>query len=81
MKYFYSRDSRLNSESQAYTQFLRFGYPPPTNVTVKAMRERSEGLHEKINEKLIGIFKGKLEENIVRISNQTGRMKDQCLKN
>ena len=78
MIYFYSRDPRLNSESQAYTNFLRYEYPPPTSVTVQAMRERSEGLHEKINEKLNGKFKGKLEENVVRINNQTGRMGDQC---
>jgi len=81
MKYFYSRDPRLNSESQAYTQFLRTGYPPPTDVTVKAMRERSESLHEKINEKLIGIFKGKLEEKIVQISDKTGRIEDRFLRN
>ncbi len=76
MIYFYTRDPRLNSESQAYTDFLRFKYPPPTGITPKAMRERSEGLHEKINEKLIGSFKGNLEEKFVRLNNQTGRMED-----
>ncbi len=72
MKYFHFRDSRFNRESQEYSQFLRNGFPPPSDVTIKAMRERAESLHEKINEKLIGTFKGKTEEKNVQINENTG---------
>lgn len=72
MKSFYSRDSRFNAESNAYTQFLRTGFPPPTDVTIEAMRERSEAMHEKINEKFIGTFRGKIEQRKVPIDQQTG---------
>ena len=75
MKFFYSRDPRLNAESQAYTQFLRTGFPPPTDVTIKAIRERTEALNEAINKKLIGTFKGKIEEKTVKISGNTGRIR------
>ncbi|CAF1675558.1 unnamed protein product, partial [Adineta ricciae] len=35
------------------------------------MRERSTSVHAKINEKLIGTFKGTEEERLVKISNDT----------
>ena len=71
---FYSRDPRFNSESNAYTQFMRTGLPPPTDISVKSMRERAEVLHNKVNEKLIGTFKGKEEEKKVTINGNTGRI-------
>ncbi len=77
---FISRDSRFNSESEAYTQFLRTGFPPPTDVTIKAMRERAEALQKKINEKLIGSFKGKEEEKNVRIDGNTGTIENRFLE-
>ncbi|CAF3664330.1 unnamed protein product [Rotaria sordida] len=63
------RDPRFNNESEAYTQFLRTGFPPPFDITIQAMRDRAEALHKKINEKLIGKFKGKEEEKNVKINN------------
>ena len=63
----------MNAESQVYTQFMRTGFPPPTDITIESMRERAEALHEKINEKFIGNFKGKLEEKSIKIKEQTGR--------
>lgn len=76
----YSRDARLNDESKAYTQFLRTGFPPPNDVTIKAMRERAEAMHQKINEKLIGSFRGKIEEKNVPIGRNTGRSVEDVLR-
>lgn len=74
MRYFYARDSRFSDESNAYTQFLQSGLPPPTSFAIPYIRERSEILHRKINESLIGNFQGKHEEKKVRISDNTGRI-------
>ncbi|CAF4872131.1 unnamed protein product [Rotaria sp. Silwood1] len=65
------KDSRFNNESIAYTQFLRTGFPPPFDITIKGMRDRTEALHKKINEKLIGTFKGIEEEKNIKINNNT----------
>jgi hypothetical protein len=60
---------------------MRSAFPPPTDVTIKAMRERAEALHEKVNAKLIGTFKGKEEEKKVIINGNTGRIYIRLLKN
>ena len=38
------------------------------------MRERTQAMHEKINEKFIGTFRGKIEERKVSIDRTTGRI-------
>jgi hypothetical protein len=53
---------------------MRTGMPPPTDISVKSMRERAEVIHNKVNEKLIGTFKGKEEEKKVTINGNTGRI-------
>lgn len=37
------------------------------------MRERSENVHEKVNEKLIGTFKGTEQEKFVKVNDETGK--------
>ncbi|CAF3725595.1 unnamed protein product [Adineta steineri] len=61
-------DARFNSESEAYTQFIRTGFPPPSDISIEGIRQRAEKLHEKINEKLIGKFKGQEIEKIIKIN-------------
>jgi hypothetical protein len=68
------RDPRFNSESIAYTEFISHGFPHPTSFTIEGIRKRAEALHEKVNEKLIGTFKGKEEEKKVKINENTGRI-------
>lgn len=36
------------------------------------MRERAEALHETINRKLIGTFKGKIEERSIKVEKNIG---------
>ena len=45
------------------------------------MRERAEAMHQKINEKLIGSFRGKVEEKNVPIDQNTGRIGQELLEN
>ena len=45
------------------------------------MRERTEALHKKINEKLIGTFKGQEIEKKVKITGNTGRSQIRFFKN
>jgi len=81
IRYFYSRDPRLNAESKAYTQFLRTGFPLPTGIDIESMRERAEALHKKINEKLIGNFQGQEIEKKVEIKGKTGRFQSRFFQN
>jgi acetyl esterase/lipase len=60
---------------------MKNGFPHPTSFTIEAIRNRAEGLHEKINEKLIGTFKGKEEEKEVKINGNTGKISNRFLKN
>ncbi|UJR31673.1 hypothetical protein I4U23_019154 [Adineta vaga] len=62
------RDPRFSDESRAYTQFMRTGFPAPNSVAIEGIRQRAEDLHKKVNEKLIGKFKGQEIEKKVRIS-------------
>lgn len=39
------------------------------------MRERSENVHEKINGKFLGTFKGKEEERKLKVDENTGNIK------
>ena len=45
----------------------------PKGLELQAMRERSEGIHAKANEKLLQTFKGTEEERKVKIDDTTGR--------
>jgi hypothetical protein len=45
------RDPRLNDEARAYSLFIYENFPAPKNFTLEAMRERSESVHVKVNEK------------------------------
>lgn len=65
------RDVRFSKESNAYSKFLRFDFPPPNDFTIDSVRQRSELLHEKINEKLIGTFKGHQEERQILLTDTT----------
>ncbi|CAF3664314.1 unnamed protein product [Rotaria sordida] len=60
-------DPRLGDEARAYTSFISQNFPAPKNLTLQAMRERSENVHAKVNEKLIGTFKGIEEERKIKI--------------
>ncbi|UJR31672.1 hypothetical protein I4U23_019153 [Adineta vaga] len=58
-------------EARNYALFIAQNFPAPKNFTVQAMRERSENVHSKINEKLIGTFKGIEEERQIKIDDNT----------
>ena len=66
------RDSRLGEEARAHVSFIVQNFPTPKAFSVEAMRARSVDVHAKINEKLIGTFKGTEEERLVKISDDTG---------
>ena len=68
------RDPRLNDEARKYALFILENFPPPKTVTIQAMRERSENVHGKINETLIGTFKGIEEERQMKIDENTGKV-------
>ncbi|CAF1186382.1 unnamed protein product [Didymodactylos carnosus] len=56
----------MNDEAIAYTTFAQ---SVPLNVfNVQGVRERSELIHQKINEKLLKTFKGTEEEKLIKIS-------------
>ena len=46
--------------------------PQPSALEVATMRQQIEELHEKVNARLSGTFKGTLEEKVVK-TNSTGR--------
>jgi hypothetical protein len=64
----------LNDEARTYTLFISQNFPAPKNFTLQAMRERSENVHVKINEKLIGTFKGTEEVRKVKVDENTGKL-------
>ncbi len=47
-------------------------FPPTKNLKLQVMRQQSEDLHQKANEKLIGTFKGIEEERKVKVDDNTG---------
>ena len=64
----------MNDEARMYALFISENFPAPKNLTLQAMRERSENVHVKINEKLIGTFKGTEEERKVKVDENTGKL-------
>ena len=48
-------------------------FPPPKSFSLESMRERSENIHLKINEQLLGTFQGTQEERTVKVNDGTGR--------
>lgn len=53
--------------------FVIQNFEVPKGFDLQAMRERSENIHAKGNEKLIGTFKGTEEERTLKIDDTTGR--------
>lgn len=72
LEFFHSRDPRLNDESRAYLQFIRTGFGPVTDISIKGMRLRAEAMHRKMNENIIGTFKGQEVEKKIQISGNLG---------
>ncbi len=72
------RDSRLSDEARNHLQIVTQNFPPPKSFDLKAMRERSENVSAKINEKLIGTFKGTEEEKLIKVDENTGNL---CISN
>jgi hypothetical protein len=64
----------LSDEARNYTLFILQNFPAPKHFTLQAMRERSENVHEKINEKFISTFKGTQEERQIKIDENTGNI-------
>ncbi|CAF4060227.1 unnamed protein product, partial [Rotaria sp. Silwood1] len=64
-------DPRLSDEARTYTMFISENFPAPANLTLQTMRERSANVHVKVNEKLIGTFKGIEEEQKIKIDENT----------
>ena len=68
------RDSRLSDEARTYIMHIAEHFPPPKSFSLELMRERSENIHVKINEQLLGTFQGTQEERTVKVSDGTGRI-------
>jgi len=64
-------DPRLGDEARDFIMFVVQNFPRPKGFELEPMRERSEGLHEKINVKLTGTFKGTEEERKIKIDETT----------
>ena len=69
-----SRDSRLSDEARTYIMHIAEHFPPPKSFSLALMRERSENIHVKINEQLLGTFQGTQEERTVKVNDGTGRI-------
>ncbi len=54
--------------------FVVQNFPAPQGFELKAMRERSENIFMKVNEKLIGTFKGTEEERQIKVDENTGKI-------
>ncbi|CAF3276575.1 unnamed protein product, partial [Rotaria sp. Silwood2] len=59
--------SNPGDEARTYATFILENFPAPKTFTLGGMRERSENVHEKVNEKFIGTFKGIEEERKIKI--------------
>lgn len=64
-------DSRFGDEARNHSLFVSTNYPPPKGLSLKGMRQRSEDIHAKVNEKFIGQFKGTEEEKRLQIDETT----------
>ena len=68
------RDPRFSNETLEYFRVLAQNPTPPNQTfEVDKMRQFYEDMHEKSNAKLVGTFKGNLEERIVK-TNSAGRL-------
>lgn len=61
----------MSDESIAYLEFLQTGVPPRTSMSFQALRNHTDLIYAKANEKLIGSFKGVEHERIVKVDDQT----------
>ncbi len=64
----------MNDEARNYAMFIVQNFPPPKVFGLETMRQRSENVHAKGNEKLIGTFKGTEEERKIKIDETTGKI-------
>jgi acetyl esterase len=64
-------DPRLGDEAQNFIMFVVQNFPAPKGFELKTMRERSENIHMKINEKLSATFKGTEEERQIKVDETT----------
>jgi acetyl esterase len=62
---------RLGDEAQNFIMFVVQNFPAPKGFELKTMRERSENIHMKINEKLSATFKGTEEERQIKVDETT----------
>ena len=65
----------MNDEARAFALFVKHNFPASKDFSLQTMRERSENIHRKANEKLIGTFKGKEEERTLTVDENTGKTK------
>lgn len=72
MFHWYRDDTRVSDEARNHFEFILANFPAPKGLDLKAMRQRSEDVHGKINEKLLGQFQGVEEERQIRIDETTG---------
>jgi len=68
------RDTRLGDEARNHVLFVFKNFEVPKGFDIKAMRERSENISAKINEKLIGTFQGTEEERKIKVDETTGNI-------
>ncbi len=69
-----SRDPRLGDEARNFILFVSQNFPVPKEFEAQVMRQRSENVHAKGNEKFLGTFKGKEEERNIKIDETTGKI-------
>jgi acetyl esterase/lipase len=68
------RDPRLGDEARHFVQFVSENFPQVKSFDANLMRQRNENMHAKINEKLIGTFKGTEEERKIKVDDTTGNI-------
>ncbi len=68
------RDPRLGDESRNHILYVLQNFQLPKDLELKLMREQSENMHAKINEKLIGTFHGREQERKIKIDDTTGNI-------
>ncbi len=54
--------------------FISQNFPVPKGLGLEAMRQRSEDVHAKINEKFLGTFKGTEEERKLKVDETIGKI-------
>lgn len=64
----------MSDEARTYALLISQEFPAPPAFTLEAMRERSENVHAKVNQRFLGNFTGSEEERTVKVDENTGNI-------